>query len=635
MSKQAEDRVSNLQRVLNVAAAIRTRVRAAGGLRSMGRRALARYREDGWSGFYDRVQHLLRTIRGAAGYSYDSWIRKFDTLDDAARGRIRARIEAFAHRPLISIVVPTFNPRAEWLEAAVDSVRTQLYPHWELCIADDVSTDPTVRLLLERLAREDARIKLVFREQNGHISAASNSALTLATGEWVALLDHDDLLSEHALFWIADAINADPAARMIYSDEDKLDEAHRFDPYFKCDWNLDLFYSRNIFSHLGVYRRDLIEEVGGFRIGFEGSQDYDLALRCIEQIAPTAVHHVPRVLYHWRIHPESTATAADAKPYAAVAGERALNEHFQRIGVRAAATWQRNGYRVRYALPDPAPLVSIIIPTRNGLELIRQCIDSILQRSSYKNFEILIVDNGSDDAAALNYFESLRKDARIRVLRDDRPFNYSALNNEAVAQARGEYIALVNNDIEVISPDWIEEMLGFASQPGVGAVGAKLLYPDGTIQHAGVVMGMGGIAGHVYKHAPRAAYGYFGRACLSSRYAAVTAACLVVSRARYLEVGGLNEPDLAVAFNDIDFCLKLDEAGYRNVYTPYAELYHHESATRGSDLDPNKLARFIEEQKYMATRWRPWLSADRFYSPNLSLDRDDSSYAWPPRVESL
>ena len=564
---------------------------------------------------------------------YPGWIKEFETLTATTRAPLSAHFELFKTWPLISVVMPVYNPSPTWLEEAIGSVQAQIYPHWELCIADDASTDPAIRTLLERHAQEDERIKLVFRDKNGHISAASNSALALARGEWVALLDHDDVLAENALFWVADAINKHPACRLIYSDEDKIDEVGiRSDPYFKCDWNQDLFYSQNVFSHLGVYQINLVREVGGFRAGLEGSQDYDLALRCIERISPSQIHHIPLVLYHWRIHADSTAHTPDAKPYAMVAGERALNEHLARCGVAATAESVGYGYRVRFALPEQLPLVSLIIPTRNGLKLLRQCVESILTKTTYFNYEIIIVDNGSDDRATLRYLEELDARPDVRVLRDAQPFNYSALNNAAVEVARGEVIGLINNDVEVINGDWLTEMVSHAMRPEIGAVGARLWYSDDTLQHAGVVLGIHGVAGHVHRFLPRGNVGYCGRAALIQSFSAVTGACLVVRKSSYEAVGGLNEVDLQVACNDIDFCLKLREAGFRNLWTPYAELYHHESSSRGHDDTPEKLARSAREVAYMETRWGALLLNDPAYSPNLTLDAEDFSLAWPPRL---
>jgi len=586
--------------------------------------------------FFHRRKTVSLSNTAATGFNrndYPEWVRRYDTLIDEKRAKMCSHIEGFSQKPLISVVMPTYNSKPEWLTEAIESVQKQIYPHWELCIADDSSTDSRIRPLLEKFARNDSRIKVMFREENGHISAASNSALELTSGEWVALLDHDDLLPEHALYWVAYTINQNPDIRLIYSDEDKINEAgNRLSPYFKCDWNPDLFYSQNMFCHLGVYQRELVEAVGGFRIGLEGSQDYDLVLRCIEQINVKQIHHIPRVLYHWRMHSESAAQLDDAKPYAVLAGERALNEHFSRLGIEARAKLIGHYYRVWYALPKKQPLVSLIIPTRNELALLRQCIESIIEKTTYTNYEILVVDNGSDDPDILSYFDSLSIESRIRIIRDDRAFNYSALNNAAVEIAKGELIGLINNDIKVISPEWLTEMVSHALRPEVGAVGASLWYPNDTLQHGGVVLGIGGLAGHSHRHFPKGSQGYVSRMTLISEFSAVTAACFVVRKSVYKQIGGLNENDLKVAFNDVDFCLRLLEAGYRNIWTPYAELYHYESATRGLDESPEEQARIASEVDYMKERWGKFLETDPSYSPNLTLDYEDFSYAWPPRI---
>jgi GT2 family glycosyltransferase len=477
---------------------------------------------------------------------------------------------------------------------------------------------------------------VTFRKKNGHISESSNTALKLASSDWVVLFDHDDLLSEHALFWVVKAINENPKVQLIYSDEDKINEdGRRQDPYFKCDWNLDLFYSHNLFSHLGVYRTSLVKKVGGFRPGFEGSQDYDLALRCIERVEPNQIHHIPRVLYHWRIHSLSTSQATDNKPYALLAGQKALNDHFKRYNKNAKAELVDFGFRARYKLPAKPPLVSLIIPTRNGLSLIKTCIESVLEKTTYRNYEIIIVDNGSDDPTALQYFDHLKKKKNIRVIRDDSPFNYSALNNKAAKLAKGKILGLLNNDLEVISPDWLTEMVSHAIRPEIGAVGAKLWYPNNTLQHGGVIVGLGGVACHSHKDLARGNAGYFGRAVFIQNLSAVTGACLLVRKSVYEEMKGLNEKNLTVAFNDVDFCLRLIEKGYRNLFTPYAELYHHESATRGNDNHPEKIDRFLKEIDYMKKRWGNKLLYDPAYSPNLTISKEDFGYAWPPRTEKI
>lgn len=614
-------------RVGRLAATARVLNRDSGGPVQLARRGLGFVRRNGLQGLVRRLQRgdVLRN-------DYPRWLKEFGAPTPAQRREMQQRIAAFAHRPLVSILMPTYNSRLDWLQGAVDSVRAQAYPHWELCIADDASTDPAVRELLQRLAAQDPRVRVVYRERNGHISAASNSALELCTGEWIALMDHDDVLAEDALFHVVAAINARPDARLLYSDEDKVDEAgQRFDHHFKPDWDPHLFRSYNLVCHLAVFHAQLVRDAGGFAPGMEGAQDYDLALRCIERVAPEQVHHVPRILYHWRAHAQSTAQAQEAKPYAVLAGERALNAHFARTGLAATADADGQGYRVRYRLPDPPPLVSIVIPTRNGLALLRQCVDSIRAKTTYPRYEIVVVDNGSDDPATLAWLDDLRAQPGCRVLRDDRPFNYSQLNNGAVAACAGELVALLNNDIEVITPDWLDEMASVAWQPDVGAVGARLWYPDDTLQHGGVVVGLGGVAGHSHKGLKRGHAGYAARVRYRGGYSAVTAACLVVRKSAYLQVGGLNEKELKVAFNDVDFCLKLREAGYRNVWTPYADLYHHESASRGTEDTPAKQARFTSEVEYMRARWPGVIAADPAYNPNLTLDHEDFSLAWPPR----
>lgn len=580
------------------------------------------------------LRQLAADIRRSSNRGdYIDWLARYGTITDADRTAMLRASDRFASRPLISIIMPTFNTPEALLREAIESVRSQTYQNWELCIADDASSQPPVRLVLEHYLRTDKRIKVIYRPENGHISHASNSALELATGEWVALLDHDDILHPHALFCVADAINRHPEAKLFYSDEDKIDlDGRRFNPYFKCDWNLDLFLSHNLITHLGVYERNHLQRIGGFRAGFEGAQDYDLALRFIGALRPEQIIHIPHVLYSWRVMPGSTALAAAEKPYAMLAGERALNEYLAQTAPGARAELIGIGYRVHYPVPDPAPLVSIIIPTRNAAQLVAQCIQSVRRLSTYPNYEIILVDNGSDDPEALRLFHDLAVNDGVRVIRDEREFNYSMLNNSAVTAACGSLIVLLNNDIKVITPDWLEELVALALQPGVGAVGTKLYYPDDTIQHAGVILGIGGVAAHVFTGFPRTSFGYAGRATLRQSLSAVTAACLMVRKDHYLSVGGLDEENLKVAFNDVDLCLKLRQRGLRNVWTPFAEHYHLESATRGYETTPEKIKRFEQEHKFLRAKWGDNLTTDPAYSPNLTLERTDFSLAFPPRV---
>jgi O-antigen biosynthesis protein len=566
---------------------------------------------------------------------YDSWIEQYDTLSQADRDVLRARADALPHKPLISVVMPVFNPRPEHLDAAIASVRAQLYSNWELCIADDASTNAGVHRVLQRHAREEPRIRVVYRSVNGHISAASNSALELARGEWVALLDHDDVVREHALSMLAQAIVERPGAQLVYSDEDKLDaRGRRYDHYFKPDWNPDLFLSHNFLAHLVAWRTERVRAAGGFRVGFEGAQDYDLALRLSAELTPEQIVHIPRVLYHWRSGRGSTALGGSEKPYAQVAGVRALTEHFIRHGETAKVEALPNGgYRVRYLLPDPVPLVTIIIPTRNGLSLLRRCIETLREKTRYAAYELLVVDNGSDDPATLEYLASLEREGSAQILRRPEPFNFSRLNNAAVREARGEFVCLLNNDIEVGDPNWLRELVSHACRSGVGCVGARLWFPDGRLQHGGVFTGVGGVAGHAHKYLRRGDHGYMMRAEVTQTMSAVTAACLVVRRSTYLQVGGLDEEHLPV--NDVDLCLRVREAGYRNVWTPFAELVHHESATRGVDATPEEQARSASEQSYMHARWAATLRNDPAYNPNLTLACEDLTLAVPPRVAPL
>ncbi len=578
---------------------------------------------------YNHTFHVAAG-KGNIGEGYEEWIDRVEAPEFSRLDSLAALPESFRLRPTISVVIPVYNTTDAFLRRAIESVLEQGYPHWELCIADDASTEPHVRAALEEYARRDPRIKVAFREENGHISAASNSALALATGEYVALLDHDDELARHALYLVAEAVNQNPSAQILYSDEDKIDEqGKRADPHFKPDWNPDLFFSQNYVSHLGVYRRELLQRIGGFRIGVEGSQDQDLLLRCLPHVHPAGIVHIPRVLYHWRIVHGSTALACGEKSYTSGAGIKALQDFFSMQGredVKVGNGLVPNTYRIRYPIPQPEPLVSLLIPTRDKLELLEPCIRGILDKTTYRNHEIIVLDNESVEPATLEFFERIQaEDSRVRVLAYRWPFNFSAINNYGVQQARGELIGLINNDIEVISPEWLTEMVSHALRPEIGCVGAKLYYEDETIQHAGVIVGLGGVAGHSHKYFPRQSSGYFHRLKIVQNLSAVTAACLVVRKSVYEQVGGLEEDGLRIAFNDVDFCLKVREAGYRNLWTPYAELFHYESKSRGEEDTPEKVERFHKEIKFVKTKWGELLQRDPCYSPNLTLAREDFS----------
>ncbi len=539
---------------------------------------------------------------------YDGWISQYDTPANGDRIALKRELRALPELPRISILLPVYNPDLRLLAAAIDSVKAQSYEHWELCIADDASTDLETRPFLERAHASDARIKVTFRETNGHISAASNSALALATGEWCALLDQDDAFAEHALTWVAREIARHPEARVIYSDEDKIDlDGVRSNPFFKTDWDPELFLGQNYINHLGVYQTALLRSVGGFREGFEGSQDYDVALRCCAGLRAEEVRHIPRILYHWRTAPGSLAEVPDAKPYAKEAARRALADHLQRkhiAGRVEPCPENAESHRVIYAVPDPAPLVTIIIPTRDRIALLRRCLESIREVTDYPSFEIAIVDNGSTEKDALDYLSQIESESLVKVIRDAGAFNFSRLNNLAAAQARGEILAFLNNDIEVTERGWLTEMVSHAARREVGAVGARLWYPDGTLQHGGVVLGLGGVAGHAHHRMPRGHTGYFNRAILQKNCSAVTAACMLTRREVFEQLGGFDEKNLSVNFNDIDYCLRVAARGWQVVWTPYANLVHDESASRGHHRSAEEQAQFFREATYMQSAAR-------------------------------
>ncbi|HVF70004.1 MAG TPA: glycosyltransferase [Chthoniobacterales bacterium] len=576
-----------------------------------------------------------RTIDRSIATGYNEWLRQFSQIDAV---HLRRGLRSLPRQPLISVVLPVYNPPLRFLEAAIESVRSQIYQNWELCIADDASTDAEVRPLLERLAREESRIKIIFRERNGHISACSNSALALATGDWCALLDQDDALTPDALAWVALEIGRSPDARLIYSDEDKLDEEGVLStPFFKPDWNPDLFLGQNYINHLGVYSTELLREIGGFREGFEGSQDYDLVLRCVERLRPEQIRHIPRVLYHWRMVSGSLAAVPDAKPYAREAARRAIaesQERRKRPGRVTPCPENNESHRFVHSAPKPELLVTVIIPTRDRVELLERCVESLRAKTDYEALEIIVVDNGSTEEATRSFLSKAEAGGAVRVLPDTAPFNYSRLNNRAAALARGSLLLFLNNDTEADEPGWLTEMVSHAVQPDVGAVGARLWFPNGTLQHGGVILGLGGVAGHAFTNIPRGHPGYFNRAMLQQNCSAVTGACLMVRKTVFVELGGFNEPDLGVTFNDIDFCLRLTAAGYRIVWTPYANLIHHESASRGHQRTDDEQLEFMRAAAFMQQTWGAQLLRDPCYNPNLSLNLPGFELAFPPRVRA-
>lgn len=552
--------------------------------------------------------------------SYPNWLARNEVLDIEA---MTQEIATFHYQPKISIAMPVYNVEEKWLRLCIDSILNQVYTNWELCMADDASTDPNVKKILTEYQQLDERIRVVFREQNGHISEATNSALAIATGEFVALLDNDDELAINAFYEVVKVLNENPELDLIYSDEDKIDmDGNRSDPAFKPDWSPDLLLGTNYISHLGVYRRSILEEIGGFRKGYEGSQDYDLVLRFTEKTTKERIKHIPKVLYYWRMLPTSTAVAQGSKGYAFEAGLRAVQDALVRRGINGHATHgAANGlYDVYYDI-ESEKLVSIIIPTKNGYKDVQRCVSSIIEKTTYQNYEIIMADNGSTDPKMHELYAEFEQQlpGRFFVESIDIPFNFSTINNRAAKKAHGEYLLFLNNDTEVITENWLTLMVSFAQQERIGCVGAKLLYPNNTVQHAGVILGLGGVAGHGHYGYPHGDLGYFGRLAINVNYSAVTAACLLMKKADFDAVGGFEEA-FTVAFNDVDLCLKVQALGRDNVWLHEAELYHFESQTRGYDDKGKKKKRFEQEKVMMEEKWGPLIENDPFYNPNLTRD---------------
>lgn len=574
---------------------------------------------------YEHLQHR----RAGDGVDYPTWrIRNATVFDDDIDRLVARCADLPGGGPSISIVMPVHDPDTEWLRSAIDSILHQAYTKWQLCVVDDASTNEEVATILDDYAAADARILVRHRRENGHISVASNDALAVATGEFVAFMDHDDELAPFALAAIALASNG---ADIIYTDEDKIDVAGRhYDPHCKPDWNPELLLGQNYISHLTAIRRTLIEAAGALRVGYEGAQDHDLLLRTTALTSSARIRHVPVVAYHWRAVEGSTALRPGEKTYTETASMAALEDRLGREWSVSSAG-PPTAYRCTPPLDD-YPLVSILIPTRDRVDLLRQCVES-LARTTYPAFEIVILDNDSSDPETIAWLGEFDNGHDHRVVAAPGPFNYSAVNNLGAAEAKGELLLLLNNDTEVIEGNWLSEMVRWALQPNVGAVGAKLLYPDDTIQHAGIVLGLGGLAGHGHLHEQRNAHGYFSRLALTHEVGAVTGACLLTWRGVWDELGGLDER-LAVAFNDVDYCLRVrHEAGRRIIWTPGATLYHHESVSRGAEDDPAKVARFNGEVERVLERWSDELALDPAYSPNLTLEGDSFTLARQPRFD--
>lgn len=547
---------------------------------------------------------------------YEEWYKNHKpTMEELQR----QRDTEFEYEPLISILVPVYNTPEEFLKQMIQSVRKQTYDNWELCIANANPANETVAEILRISSTKDERIKVKDVPENEGIAQNTNAALAIATGDYIGLLDHDDLLTPDALYEVVKMINENDRPQVLYSDEDKItmDLSEHFQPHMKPDYNKDLLRSNNYITHFFVAERMLVEEVGGEDGEYNGAQDYDLILKCTERAKGIA--HIPRILYHWRVHKASTADNPASKMYAFDAGKRAIEDHLKRCGEIGKVSHEKDlgFYRVKYQVQG-SPLISIIIPNKDQVESLDKCLRSI-EKSSYKNYEIIIVENNSTEDETFAYYKKIESD-KIRIVYWSDEFNYSAINNFGVKHARGDYLLLLNNDVEVITTDWLEELTANCQRKDVGIVGARLYYPDDTIQHAGVIIGIGGVAGAMFVGMARERSGYLRKAILQQDLSAVTAACMMVDRKAWEGAGGFNE-DLAVAFNDIDFCLKVRREGYLVVYEPNVELYHYESKSRGYEDTPEKQKRFLSEINYMKAHWSEILTkGDPYYNENFSLN---------------
>lgn len=563
---------------------------------------------------------------------YGPWYAAYVPDEEALE---KQRKHKFNYAPLISIAVPAYQTPVEFLKQMIESLISQTYTGWELCIANASPDNEEMQRVLADYSAKDVRVRFCSLKENLGIAENTNRAFAMAKGEFIGLLDHDDLLAPNALYEIVNTLQDHPQADALYTDEDKVttDLDEHFQPHLKPDFNLDLLRSNNYICHFFVVRKSIVEKAGGFRKEFDGAQDYDFIFRCTENARE--VLHVPEILYHWRTHKASTADNPASKMYAFEAGKRAIEAHLERTGTKGTVshTQDLGFYRVKYPVQGE-PLVSVIIPNKDEKETLQTCLESLKKNTSYQNFEIIIIENNSTTGEIFKYYKELSRDQQIHLLRWGKEFNYSAINNFGVAHARGEYLLFLNNDVKSIEPDWMEEMLGVCQRPEVGGVGAKLIYPDNTIQHAGCVIGMGGIAGHMFVDMPADRTGYLHKASLLQDMSAVTAACLMMKKEVFEQAGGFTE-ELAVAFNDVDLCLKVRKNNHLIVYDPYAKLYHMESKTRGAEDSKEKVRRFQTEIEYMRCHWMDILkNGDPYYNKNLSLTKWNYSLNPIPGMET-
>lgn len=575
----------------------------------------------GYKNFINKIK--IKNSTNTSGIAYGEWLKNHMPKDEELKEQKDFKFE---YSPLISIVVPTYNTPEKFLREMIESVINQTYLNWELCIADGSDEQSTIHILKE-YSEKYSNIKIKYLDTNEGISGNTNKALELAEGEYIGLFDHDDLLTQNALYEIVKVINENDTPEFIYTDEDKVDETglEFFDPHFKPDWSPDTLRSYNYITHFSVFKKDLLEKVGNFRSECDGSQDYDMFLRITEK--SKNIYHIPKILYHWRCHKNSTAYSFESKGYTMNSAKIALMEHIKRLKIEGVV---KDGlfptsYNIEYTIKDN-PKISIIIPNKDALEDLRKCIESIRSKTEYDNYEIIIVENNSQREDVFEYYEKIEKYNQVKVVSwEGFEFNYSAINNFGIKFCTGEYIVLLNNDIEVITPTWIENMLMYAQREDVGIVGCKLYYPDNSIQHAGVILGIGGIAGHSHKYFDRYDSGKSGRLKVVQNLSAVTAACLMIKKSIFAEVEGLDE-NFKVAFNDIDLCMKIRSLGKLIIWTPYVEMYHYESKSRGSEDTPEKINRFQSEINKFKEKWEDILEkGDPYYNINLTLEKEDFS----------
>lgn len=530
----------------------------------------------------------------------------------------KVEIKKLNYNPLISIVIPVYNISSKLLKECLDSVLNQKYQNFEICIADDASTNQDTIRTLKEYEQKDNRIKVVYRKKNGHISEATNSAIEISKGEFVGFLDNDDLLAKDALYLVVEALNKNKKLDMIYTDEDKMDLDGKFcEPFFKPDFSPNTLLSFNYITHFAVYRKKILEKVGYLKSEYNGAQDFDLALRVTE--VTNNIHHIPKIAYHWRKTEVSTALSMSAKDYALVAGQKVIEDALKRRNRLGSVSIPKHlaFYIVEYKY-EKEPKISILIPTKDYAQILDKCLKSIYTKTEYKNYEVIVLNNSSVEEKTYELFRKYKKNhENFRVIDVDMEFNYAKINNIGVSSAKGEYVVLLNNDTEIITKKWLHYMVGYAMQENIGAVGAKLYYPDNTIQHCGVVLGIANIAGHIGVGHPRGTVGSYARFLVPYDCAAVTGACLMVSKKKYLEVSGLDE-EFKVSFNDVVFNIELLKKGYYNVLLPQVELYHYESKSRGSDEEGEKLERFLKESKLLKEKEKEYIENDPFYNPNLS-----------------